>query len=115
MRAGPSHDIDDDRRYVSTVSVCVTGDEWTTVYLSVHLTDIIALAYPIGRSRTMAAESSAVKRFDAEFKKVSGTLSITANSIAWVPKSNGAMDRQSQALNRAMGKALAYHQDLIKC
>lgn len=45
-----------------------------------------------------------MRRFDADFKKVSGTLSITANSIAWVPKTSGAMDRQSQALNRAMGE-----------
>lgn len=52
----------------------------------------------------MAAESSAVRRFDADFKKTPGTLSITANSIAWVPKTHGAMDRQSQALSRAMGQ-----------
>ena len=50
-----------------------------------------------------AAEGSAVKRFDADFKKVPGTLSITNSAIAWVPKTSGAMDRQSQALNRAMG------------
>lgn len=54
----------------------------------------------------MAAEASTVKRFDADFKKVAGTLSITANAIAWVPKTPGAMDRQSQALNRAMGTFL---------
>jgi len=51
----------------------------------------------------MAAETSTVKRFDADFKKVAGTLSITAAAIAWVPKTPGTMDRQSQALNRAMG------------
>lgn len=51
----------------------------------------------------MAAEGSAVKRFDADFKKIPGTLSITGSAIAWVPKTNGAMDRQSQALSRAMG------------
>jgi len=51
----------------------------------------------------MSGESSSVKRYDADFKKIPGTLSITAAAIAWVPKTPGAMDRQSQALNRAMG------------
>jgi hypothetical protein len=48
-------------------------------------------------------ESSDVRRYDADFKKVAGALSITSSSIAWVPKVAGEMDRQLQALNRVMG------------
>lgn len=58
---------------------------------------------PLRIEDTMSGEPSTVKRYDADFKKVPGTLSITAAAIAWVPKTPGAMDRQSQALNRAMG------------
>jgi hypothetical protein len=44
--------------------------------------------------------SSAIVRFDADFKKVQGTLSVTASHIAWVPKVRDAMDRQNQLLSR---------------
>lgn len=40
------------------------------------------------------------QRYDATFKKVPGTLTLTATHIAWVPSTPGAMDRQHQALNR---------------
>ncbi|WRT66590.1 uncharacterized protein IL334_003549 [Kwoniella shivajii] len=50
----------------------------------------------------MAGETSQVRRFDADFKKVPGTLSVTATHIAWVPKTQGAMDRQNQAMDRAI-------------
>jgi transcription initiation factor TFIIH subunit 1 len=56
----------------------------------------------------MSGEGSSIKRYDVDFKKVPGTLSITSAAIAWVPKTPGAMDRQSQALNRAMGMSYAF-------
>jgi transcription initiation factor TFIIH subunit 1 len=56
----------------------------------------------------MSGEGSSIKRYDADFKKVPGTLSITSAAIAWVPKTPGAMDRQSQALNRAIGMSYAF-------
>ena len=46
------------------------------------------------------ASGDGVLRFDAEFNKVSGTLSLTRTHIAWVPNTPNAMDRQNQALNR---------------
>lgn len=48
------------------------------------------------------SESEGVRRFDADFKKTPGTLSLTATHIAWVPTSPNAMDRQNQAMNRAI-------------
>ncbi|WVR06807.1 hypothetical protein IAU60_003843 [Kwoniella sp. DSM 27419] len=48
------------------------------------------------------AEPSDVRRFDADFKKVPGTLSLTPTFIAWVPKERDAMDRQNQAMSRAV-------------
>lgn len=39
-------------------------------------------------------------RYDASFKKVPGTLSLTPTHVAWVPTVAGAMDRQQQALAR---------------
>lgn len=44
--------------------------------------------------------STDVRRFEASFKKVAGTLSLTATHVAWVPTTSGEMDRQQQALNR---------------
>jgi transcription initiation factor TFIIH subunit 1 len=44
------------------------------------------------------------ERFDAAFKKVAGTLSITATHVAWVPTKAGDMDRQQQALNRVISE-----------
>jgi hypothetical protein len=73
----------------------------STKLLTYHLPyTLLHFAYDKPR---MSGESSSVKRYDADFKKIPGTLSITAAAIAWVPKTPGAMDRQSQALNRAMG------------
>ena len=48
------------------------------------------------------ASSSVTARFEADFKKVSGTLTLTATHVAWVPKEPGAMDRQNQAMNRVI-------------
>nr|XP_018262956.1 transcription initiation factor TFIIH subunit 1 [Kwoniella dejecticola CBS 10117]OBR85114.1 transcription initiation factor TFIIH subunit 1 [Kwoniella dejecticola CBS 10117] len=50
----------------------------------------------------MAGETSSVRRFDVDFKKTPGTLSVTSTHIAWVPKEAGAMDRQNQAMERAI-------------
>ncbi|OCF60893.1 transcription initiation factor TFIIH subunit 1 [Kwoniella mangroviensis CBS 10435] len=50
----------------------------------------------------MAGETSKVRRYDVDFKKVPGTLSVTATHIAWVPKTQGAMDRQNQSMDRAI-------------
>jgi transcription initiation factor TFIIH subunit 1 len=50
------------------------------------------------------AQSEAHK-FPADFKKTPGTLSVTATHIAWVPTEQGAMDRQSQALNRVVSES----------
>ncbi|WVW84245.1 hypothetical protein I302_106275 [Kwoniella bestiolae CBS 10118] len=50
----------------------------------------------------MAGESSQVRRYHVDFKKVPGTLSITTTHIAWVPKQQGAMDRQNQSMDRAI-------------
>ncbi|WVQ85967.1 hypothetical protein IAT38_008135 [Cryptococcus sp. DSM 104549] len=50
----------------------------------------------------MAGETSDVRRYDADFKKVAGTLSVTATHIAWVPKAKDAGDRQNQAMDRAI-------------
>ncbi|WWD17076.1 hypothetical protein CI109_101513 [Kwoniella shandongensis] len=50
----------------------------------------------------MAGEPSDVRRFDASFKKVPGTLSVTPTHIAWVPTERDAMDRQNQAMSRAI-------------
>ena len=46
-----------------------------------------------------------VHRYGVDFKKTPGTLSVTATHIAWVPKVQGAMDRQNQAMNRAMSES----------
>ncbi|KAL1411616.1 RNA polymerase II transcription factor B subunit 1 [Vanrija albida] len=51
------------------------------------------------------ATTSGTRRFEAIFKKVPGTLSVTATHVAWVPTTPGAMDRQSQALNRVTSMA----------
>lgn len=45
---------------------------------------------------------SELQRFEAAFKKVPGTLTLTATHIAWVPVAQGAMDRQNQAMNRVV-------------
>ncbi|WWC69962.1 uncharacterized protein I206_103906 [Kwoniella pini CBS 10737] len=50
----------------------------------------------------MAGETSSVRRFDVDFKKIPGTISVTSTHIAWVPKEPGAMDRQNQAMERAV-------------
>ncbi|WVF71377.1 hypothetical protein IAT40_006181 [Kwoniella sp. CBS 6097] len=49
-----------------------------------------------------AGEGSDIRRFDVDFKKVPGTLTVTNTHIAWVPKQREAMDRQNQAMNRAI-------------
>lgn len=53
-------------------------------------------------SDTMTGESSAIQKYDVDFKKTPGTLSLTSTHIVWVPKVRDAMDRQSQAMNRAI-------------
>ena len=53
---------------------------------------------------TMTGESSAIRKYDVDFKKTPGTLSITSTHIIWVPKVKDAMDRQSQAMNRAISE-----------
>ena len=45
-----------------------------------------------------------VQRFEADFKKVAGNLTLTATTIAWVPKVANAMDRQQQAMSRAVSQ-----------
>ncbi|OWT41200.1 transcription initiation factor TFIIH subunit 1 [Cryptococcus neoformans Bt1] len=50
----------------------------------------------------MTGESSAIHKYDVDFKKTPGTLSITSTHMVWVPKVKDAMDRQSQAMNRAI-------------
>ncbi|KAK8864616.1 hypothetical protein IAR55_001866 [Kwoniella newhampshirensis] len=50
----------------------------------------------------MAGQPSDVRRFDVNFKKEPGTLSVTPTHIAWVPTERDAMDRQNQAMNRAI-------------
>lgn len=50
----------------------------------------------------MTGESSAIQKYDVDFKKTPGTLSLTSTHIVWVPKVKDAMDRQSQAMNRAI-------------
>ncbi|TYJ55221.1 hypothetical protein B9479_004051 [Cryptococcus floricola] len=46
--------------------------------------------------------STSSQRFDADFKKTPGTLTLTPTHISWVSKTKDAMDRQSQAMNRAI-------------
>ena len=58
-----------------------------------------------------AASSSAVRTYDADFKKNPGTLSLTPTTIAWNPKNAGQGDRQQQNLNRVLGKSIL----LIPC
>lgn len=41
-----------------------------------------------------------VKRYDTDFKKVAGTVSITDGHIYWTPKEVGTMDRQGQSMAR---------------
>ena len=50
------------------------------------------------------ASSGEVHRLDVDFKKVTGTLTLTSTHIAWVPKQSNAMDRQYQAMSRAVSK-----------
>ncbi|WVO17333.1 hypothetical protein L204_105025 [Cryptococcus depauperatus] len=50
----------------------------------------------------MTGEPSVVRRFEVDFKKTPGTLALTATHITWIPKNKDAMDRQSQAMNRAI-------------
>jgi hypothetical protein len=57
--------------------------------------------------------SSAIVRFDADFKKVQGTLSVTASHIAWVPKVRDAMDRQNQLLSRVTSECAVVLWDCI--
>lgn len=52
----------------------------------------------------MTGESSAIHKYDVDFKKTPGTLSITSTHMVWVPKVKDAMDRQSQAMNRAISE-----------
>ncbi|ORY26173.1 TFIIH p62 subunit, N-terminal domain-domain-containing protein [Naematelia encephala] len=47
------------------------------------------------------AGPSTLQQFPADFKKVPGTLTLTATHIAWVPQVKDQMDRQQQALARA--------------
>ncbi|WVQ99485.1 hypothetical protein IAU59_006620 [Kwoniella sp. CBS 9459] len=49
-----------------------------------------------------SGEGSDIRRFDVDFKKVQGTLTVTSTHIAWVPRQKDAMDRQNQAMNRAV-------------
>jgi hypothetical protein len=56
----------------------------------------------------MSGEGS-IRRYDVEFKKVPGTLSVTESHIAWVPKAIGAMDRQSQAMSRVTSTSSEAH------
>lgn len=44
--------------------------------------------------------SDGVQRFDADFKKIPGTVSITDGHIYWVPREAGKMDRQGQSMSR---------------
>ncbi|WWC89097.1 uncharacterized protein L201_004015 [Kwoniella dendrophila CBS 6074] len=50
----------------------------------------------------MTGDNQQARRFDVDFKKIPGTLSVTSTHIAWVPKEQGAMDRQNQAMERAI-------------
>lgn len=50
--------------------------------------------------------SEDVLRFDAIFNKVPGTITLTATHIAWNAKEPGAMDRQYQAMQRAISMHL---------
>jgi len=54
-----------------------------------------------------------VQRFDADFKKVAGTLTLTSTTIAWVPKSINAMDRQQQTMSRAVSMSSHLHSHFI--
>ncbi|KAK4688710.1 transcription initiation factor TFIIH subunit 1, partial [Tremellales sp. Uapishka_1] len=50
----------------------------------------------------MDGEASGLRQYDADFKKVAGTLTVTPTHAAWVPKQKDAMDRQNQALSRVI-------------
>ncbi len=46
--------------------------------------------------------AASILRYDVDFKKVAGTITLTSTTIAWNPKLAGTMDRQRQAMNRAV-------------
>nr|WRH23628.1 N-terminal domain [Naematelia aurantialba] len=48
------------------------------------------------------AGPSNLQQYPADFKKVPGTLTLTSTHIAWVPQVKDQMDRQQQALPRAI-------------
>ena len=51
------------------------------------------------------SDGNEVQRFEVDFKKVAGNLTLTATTIAWVPKIANAMDRQQQAMSRAVSQS----------
>ena len=56
--------------------------------------------------------SESIRKFDAEFKKTPGTLTIADGHIYWTPSPSGdgkTMDRQNQAMSRVTSKYLSPH------